>query len=535
MIKELIARRDIRGLGRETRNRNVLIRRRAVQALGELADPEAVPQLEQAALNDSDQFVQQWSIDALRRSGRSPAAVDSLTRIMFGSDRRLRSLAEQALRSLATEEARASLALRDRVVRNQWRDIAGSGDTVVHPLSILLGSDLYATWPTARRKEILQYAVALGAVPPPGHRKDLAASGLFISGVHTIGDLIKGLTHRNATVRGAAADTLAAAGLPWTTRPMYRRFKREIRGDGHPDVAISLARAMFNLGDSRGVDYYRALIVRPDSRAAAEAARALAEIGHIETWEILFWFVTSPPPESGFRNVPTILSVLEASGAKAVAGLKHLIHHEDSKARRLLVELITRCGSPEATSLLGILALDADPETQHAALDALAQINTREAAEKLASLVDEAPRSWVLRALATITDPTGPMKIRQLESTATTLEGIVLREGKALVGVSVQLLQAHEGQKDTLNWRAASARAETNSEGAFALTVFGINPELPLQLKIVPPAISNRSGGESFFGDLKLFQGTANRIFAHLDPFFTRVLIEFRPLEDKPT
>jgi HEAT repeat protein len=531
-VKKLLAQRDIRGLGREARNRNVSIRRLAVQALGELADPSSVEVLEQTALHDTDQFVQQRCVESLRRVGGTPEVVDSLTRLMFGPARNLRSLAEQALRTFSTEEAVIALALRERVARNQWNDLDRAGEAVIRPLSIFLGSDLFGTWPIARRNELLQHAVALGAVPPAGRRQALAASGLFISGVHTVGDLIKGLTHRNASVRASAAERLASAGLPWTARPMYRRFKREIRSDGHPDAAISLARAMFILGDSRGVDYYRAQISQPDSRAAAEAAHALTEIGQQETWEVLFWFVASPPPGSGFRNVPTILSVLEAAGARTVAGLKHLIHHEDVKARRLMVELIIRCGSLEAVSLLGTLALDADLETQHAALDALAQLNTKEAADQLTALIDDAPRNWVLRAMAMITDPTGPANIRRLEPTATTLQGLVLMEGKPCIGVSVQLLQAQKGNQDAFNWRAASARAETDAAGAFALTVFGIDPELPLQLKIGMPVASNRKGGESFLGEIKLFLGKANVIHAHLDQFFNRVLIEFRPTDE---
>jgi HEAT repeat protein len=531
-VKNLVARRDIRGLGRETRNRNVLIRRLAVQALGELVDPAAVELLEQAALSDTDRLVQQRSVDALRRIGGTPEVVDSLTRLMFGADRHLRSLAEQALRTFSTEEAAASLVLRERVARNQWSDLDRAGEALARPLSIFLGSDLYGAWPIARRNELLQHALALGAVPPSGRRQSLAASGLFVSGVHTVGDLIKGLAHRNASVRASAAEKLAAAGLTWTARPMYRRFKRETRSDGHPEAAISLARAMLILGDSRGVDYYRARISQPDSRAAAEAAHALAEIRQQETWEMLFWFVVSPPPGSGFRNVPTILSVLEAAGAETVTGLKHLIHHEDVKARRLMVELIVRCGSPEAAPLLGTLALDADSETQHAALDALAQLNTKEAADQLATLVEDAPRNWVLRALAMITHLAGPANIRLLEPTATTLRGLVLIEGKPCIGVSVQLLQAHKVNGDEIGWRAASARAETDSTGTFALTVFGIDPELPLQLKIVQPAISNSRGGENFFGELKLFLGKSNMIHAHLDRFFSRVLIEFRPEDE---
>ena len=106
-------------------------------------------------------------------------------------------------------------------------------------------------------------------------------------------------------------------------------------------------------------------------------------------------------------------------------------------------------------------------------------------------------------------------------------------EGKPCSGVSVQLLQAHKVNGDEIGWRAASARAETDTTGAFALTVFGINPELPLQLKIVLPVASNRSGGESFFGELKLFLGQANVIHAHLDQFFSRILVEFRRIDEE--
>jgi hypothetical protein len=436
--------------------------------------------------------------------------------------------------SIGTTQANTAVTVRDLVIRNDYAALKQIGDDALRALSILLNSDLYGSWPSAKRTEVLNYAVRLGATPPARYRRELGAAGIFVSGVHSIADLLGGLGNRNPATRMAAAETLGAAGKGWTVRPMFRRFQQEVGPNGDHGVAVAIARSMARLGDARAINHYRQQLVSSDGRQASEAARALADIGLRETFEILFWFVASPPPPPGYRNIPVVLSALEAAGVAAVDQLKPMMEHTQAKVRRLMIDVITRCGHSDAPGLLSILVYDADEEVQRAALDALAALNTEASAEALFTLGDEVPRDWVLRALGVMTHPAGPLYARELDASITIVQGALTEDREPLGTAKVQFVQEHLAADKLQNmWRPISARAETDTSGAFTLALFAFMPERTVRLKVTMPIRADGKGGITYLADFPLTSGKVHRLHVNRNRFFDRLTIDVEALPEE--
>lgn len=522
-IEQMLAARNVNGLARAVGDRNVVVSRRAAQALGELRDPAGIPAVAKALLKTKDEFVKQYCIEALRLIG-SEAAVDALSAALFSMDRRVSSLAQQALLSIGGAGADA-VAVREALTKNDWRALNAMGHAALNPLNVLLTSDLYGSWPSGKRTEVLNYAVKLGATPPARYRRELAQAGIFVSGVHSIADLLLGLRNRNAPIRVAAAETLGKAGKAWTARPMYRRFKREIGKDGDRGVAVAIARSMAQLGDMRAINEFRQQLVATDGRVAAEAARSLADIGLRETIAALFWFVASPPPPPGYRNVPVVLSALEAAGANAVENLRDLLTHEKANVRRLMIDIIARSGHQERVALFSEMARDGNQEVQRAALDALAHMNTQEAADALFDLADSVERDWVMRALAVITHPAGPKRLRELNANTTVIYGTVTDDRVPVAKARVQFLQEQMSETAIEHvWRPISARAETDASGAFTVAVFGLDSVRIVQMRVT--MINKTNAIITHTADLSLSAGRVHAVKANLDRFFSRLMVE---------
>jgi HEAT repeat protein len=318
-VETHLKRRNVRGLCGDLRDRDALVRRRAAQALGELRDPSGVRCLEHALRTDKDQYVQQWAVDALQAIGDA-AAIDVLTTVYFRSDRRLSAMAGQALAALPSEHAQAVLLIRDALLHNDWESLEGVGEYAPRVLSVLLNSGLFGGWPSAKQREVVNRAVKLGASPPRQHRRELATIGMFVSGLHTIGDVLSGLQSHSPAVRIAAAERLAASGIRWTARPMWQRFQRELAPNGDRGAAIALVRAMAELGDDRASRYLMDRLTHADSRIAAESARMLVEIGTPEVLERLFRFIAAPPLTPANRNIAQVIAALQAGAARSWRG-----------------------------------------------------------------------------------------------------------------------------------------------------------------------------------------------------------------------
>jgi len=531
----MLAHGDIRGLSRALRDSNALIRRRAAQALGELKDPAGVPALAHALQRDKDQYVLRWSVESLKLIG-DEAAVDALTWAAFEDRRGLSTLSMQALQAIPLPHAHVAAQLREAISRHDPAALDALGPEARQAFDIVLRSRQFETWASGKRKEVLVAAVRAGAKPPARYRRDLIEMGLFVSGVHTVGDLLFGLGHRSSLVRIAAADRLGGTGQRWTTFSLNNRFRRELAAGGDRKVAVAMARAMARLGDPRGFDYYRRLLVSPDIHAASDAARALAEIGTPEAIQALFWFVIKPPPPPAYHNTPQVLTALEGLGIAAFPALEGLRKDEDRKARLLLIQLLGRGGHPDVLPFLEDMGRDPDPEVQHAAVDALAELNTAEAASALNRLSDAVPPAWLARGLAAITRPAALNYLKALIPSTTILYGVVQEDnGKPLPGATVQVVHEHFfGENVGWDWMPISARAETDPAGEFAMAVGDFSGTSIPRIKVTTPVTNEYRQSASYLAEIFLTKGEDNRVRVKVDRFFARLVLLVRQRE-RPT
>jgi HEAT repeat protein len=522
----MLAQGDVAGLCRALQDQNPLIRRRAAQALGELRQPVGVSHLAHALREDKDQYVLRWSIEALREIG-DEAAVDALTTAVFGSNRQLVALAVQALAAIPTPQAASAIRLRDILSRADMDALASIEEDASQALKIVLASDQYASWPSGKQKQVLRVAARFGIKLSSHYARELMEMGVFVSGVHTIGDLIGGLRHRSPVVRAAAAEKMGSTGHGWMRFVLYNRFRQEVRPGGDRSVAVAVARALGQLGDKRPVTYYKQQLYGADSLLAADAARILSGMGSPEAVRTLFEFVVNPPPAPAYRNVPQALTALENIGPEAVDVLRPLMEHKNRKVRLALVGIIIRSRHPEMALLLGQMGHDVDPDVQHAAIDGLAGLNSPAAAEVIYKLSEQVPRDWVIRALAAITCSESLQYIRNLDSSVTTLHGTVVEDdGQPLARAGIQIVREHYfGEQSGWGWLAVSARAETNLAGEFALAVLTEVSDAATSMKVVIPPVGDGKDGETFMANLSLAYGQGIAVKARIDRFFSRLVI----------
>jgi HEAT repeat protein len=525
-VEHMLEQGDFRGLARALRDSNMLVRRRAAQALGELKQAEAVPALARALQKDKDQYVIRWSVESLK-SIADPAAVDVLTWAAFEGRRSLSAPAAQALSAIPAPEAAIAARVREAIARNELDALQDLGPEAARALDIVIRGRQFATWAYGKRKLVLTAAVRAGVKPPSRFRRDLIDMGLFVSGVHTLGDLLFGLGHRSAPVRIAAAERLSTTDQRWTTLSLNSRFRRELGPGGDRKVAVAMARAMSRLGDRRGHDYYKRLLLGPDMHAAAEAARALGQLGTPEAIQTLFWFVVKPPPPPAYHNLPVVLAALESAGPAVYPVLEPLRDQDDRRLRLILVQTIVKCGHPDVLAFMAQAAHDPDPDVQHAAIDALAELNTSDAATALYAQRDVAPTEWLMRALAAITQPAALGYLKSLQPDTTALYGVVLEDnGKPLPGAYVQVVREHFfGENVGWGWMPVSARAQTDLAGEFAMAVLDDGGTSMPRLKVTTPASAEYRDSATFLSEMLLTSGQDNRVRVRVDRFFSRLII----------
>jgi HEAT repeat protein len=530
-VEQMLARGDERGLCRALQDRNPLIRRRAAQCLGELRRPASVAHLAHALKKDTDQYVLRWAVDALRAIG-DETAIDALTAAAFSANRQIVTLSVQALGAIPTPQAASALRVREVLLRADMNALASVGQDGRRALEIALASKQYASWPSGKQKQILNAAVELGARPPERYAHELAGMGMFVSGLHTIGDLMSGLRHRNAGVRAAAAEKMGATGQQWTRSMLYSRFRKEASPSGDRAVAVAAARALAELGDERPIEHYKQYLHGADAQLSADAARALGEIGTPAAIQALFWMAADPPPSPAYRTTQ-VLTALENIGPAAIDALRGLIDHPNRQARLMLVGVILRSRHPETVTLLGQMGRDTDATIQRAALDGLADLGTPVAAEMLFRLAEDVPQNWAIRALAAMTLPESMTYLRSLAPDFTTLGGVLVEDdGKPLPGAFVQIVQEYwVAEREVWEWRAASARTQTDPDGAFALALPIEQSDAAVRVKVVLPSLRDGKDGETFMADLPVMYGEENRVGVRIDRFFDRLVVTIQ--EDK--
>lgn len=523
-VEQLAERGDVRGLCRALRHRDALTRRAAARALGELRDPKGVPYLKRA-LRDGDPYVRQQAVEALRDIGDG-GAVEVLTEAAFSLQAEMAALATQALASLETPQAQAAHRLRDILARNAFDEIEALGETARQPLAAVLRSEQFAVWPSAKRRAVLDVAVRMGVMPPSNLATTLAEMGLYVSGLHTVGDLLRGLHHRSPQVRIAAAERLAACGWRWVRWLLRWRFRyeRSLRGD--PRVAAALARALEHLGDPHGVLYYKAQLEAAEGHLASQAAYALAAIGTPRAVETLFAFAASTDTRSA---ADVAMNALISIGPSAVDILHPLMADGSPHARRLMVDVIANSAHPAKVDLLTELYRDGISEVQRAALGALAALNSAEAAQALDALASDRPHEAVIRALAAITHPAGPRYLQRHVPHATIVFGTLQdSDRRPPPRAYVQVLQEQHSVGDVLarGWQPLGPRAETDPEGRFALALLEADNHTRLRLKVTLLPLRSGDPTEIFEADLPLVIGQTNYVQAQVDRLFERLRVK---------
>ena len=75
---------------------------------------------------------------------------------------------------------------KELLQRNEWEAIRALQDEEAEVLELVVQSEQFGSWPSAKRQQVLSALVELEKVPPKEYHKQLADMGLFISGLHTI-------------------------------------------------------------------------------------------------------------------------------------------------------------------------------------------------------------------------------------------------------------------------------------------------------------------------------------------------------------
>jgi HEAT repeat protein len=520
--------RSVGQLCRALRHRNTLTRRQAALELGRLGDPAGVNCLAQALRHDRDSYVRREAIKSLKAIS-GDGAINRLIEAMFSASVEEAHLAAQALAGLESTRATLALEVRSIISRNNWEAFQNLPEEVNPVLTIVLQSDQYANWPSAKRQRVLTEAVNNGVIPPARFRKQLADIGLYKSGVHTLGDLLRGLRHPNTGVRIAAINRLASnARFPWIAWLLKWEYRRLARAGGDQELAAALIRGLEQTGDASAIGEIIEKTRAANPTEAREALRLLGEIGSPKAVEALFWFIVDPP--AGHGNTGAAWQSLDAVGPAVVDMLRSLIDHDSSAARQQMVEVISHSGHAETIPLLVRLSHDDHSTVQEAALNALAVINTAEAADTLFELAGSIPQAPLIAALLTMTCARSLERLRQLDPGATTLGGVLLDNDRQPVqNASAQIVQEQlSPDREHWQWQAISPRALTDAGGGFYLAITGLNKETPPRIKVNLPLSAAGRDRESFFADIAIDPGEDNHLQARIDRLLDRLSIQYK-------
>jgi HEAT repeat protein len=516
-VSRLLAEGNVRGLCRLLRARDPMVRSRAAQALEKLAEPSAVPCLAKALKRETDPHTQQHAISALGAIG-GREATEALAHLLYSGDRLTARLAEQALRAFDTPEAGAALAVRSALARSDWDALAALGEEESWALEPVLGSGQFLMWVPGKQQRVLETAITLGLTPPRSLAPRLKAMGVFLGKVHTLGDVLDGLRDPDQEVRVAAINTLAKNKDRWVGSVLRGCFRREAHR-GSMAAAVAAARALAQLGDLRGIDYYRKRLYEGNDIQAAEA---LGKIGIREATLALFDFLVRASASSvpSSRPLSAAWLALGAGGPQIVEHLRPLLESPNPNVRRLLAGAIARSGHPETIALLSRLARDENGAVQRGAVEALGNQNSPDAADALHQLADSAPRDILVKALRNITHPEAAAGLRALGQIVTELVGVLATaEGNPVPEGRVQALREHYlGEVQGWEWRPVGRSALTEADGSFYLLLPDDLEEL--HLKVTQPGKE-----ESLTAPISLQKNCVNRVRVQVDHLLRRLLI----------
>lgn len=224
-VKEMKAKRDVKGLTKALKHKGEYFRQQAAIALGNIGDTRAVePLLE--TLRDKSKYVQKGAAEALDKLRWKPS--DDSEMVVF------------------------------LLAKQEWDTLAKLGQPAVEPLIEALKEEDSWVRPKAA-------AEALGNI------RDAKA----------VETLIEALNDKNKNVRKGATRALGKIGQP-AVEPLI-----EVLNDKNKDVREGATRALGNIGDTKAVEPLIKALEEGDSFVRQQAAEALGKIKDARTVEPL--------------------------------------------------------------------------------------------------------------------------------------------------------------------------------------------------------------------------------------------------------
>jgi HEAT repeat protein len=227
--------------------------------------------------------------------------------------------------------------------------------------------------------------------------------------------LIRALDYdRDAEVRRQAAEALGLLGDEQALAPLVFCLN-----DEDLDVRKAAARALGQIGDPRAVDALTALVGQEPEDLAAVAVEALGDIGDAEATPTLIAALVDEDPT--LREVSS--QALAKIGAGAAFALLKKLDETEGEIHEAVRQTLRRMG-PEAVNELALQVGDRRNLERSKAALALGEIGTPQAIEALVKALNSTDLHVlpaVMKALATIGEPSVDALIEALESESTLL------------------------------------------------------------------------------------------------------------------
>lgn len=457
-------------------------RRAAVIELGKTRDARAIAILAQAQ-HDSWEAVRQGVATALGELA-DPAALPLALTLLMDSDAEVVRDAMGALRAIGDSRAVPILLLfgqRDATLRLQAREaIVGMGEAAVARLiDVLQGTNSAIT---------RDAVVALGrirdarAIPPLLNTLDRSTGAVRLSVIEalgriadpkSVGPLIALLDDPDEQIQIGATTALAQTADSRAVRPLMGILLQT----QNVELQKHAIRALAATKDPRGVSAIARLIDHADSSLRETIAEGLGAIGDTAACQPLVRLLRSDNPSILLKAIGALRKVATDD---AVEALIPLVQHPNSSIRRQTVEVLGDLRPPDAFDLFAeLLTEDVSFEVRSAAAKGLGKLKDRHGIQLLEQALRDEPtvrcaavmgltaigeKQVIPALLATLKDPTPVVRYHAVT-------GLGKLKAEQATGAIRRLLE----DKDSM--------VRTGAEKA--LVELGIsNPTIPLQRRM---------------------------------------------------
>ena len=439
---------------------------KVAKALGEIGDPQAVPAL-LLTLKDKDQGVRQSATGALGKIG-DPQAVPALLQTLKDEDEDVRDATALALGDIgapATPVLLRALKDKDQGVRQSATGALGKiGDPQAVPalLQTLKDEDEDVRDATA---------LALGDIGAPAtpvllralKDKDQGVRRWAVAALGKIGDpqvvpaLLQALKDKDQGVRRWAVAALGKISDPQVVPALLQALKDEDQG-----VRQSAVAALGKISDPQVVPALLQALKDEDQGVRQSATGALGEIGDPQAVPALLLALKDKDEDVRWWAVETLGEI----GTPAVPALLQALKDEDQDMRVWTAKALEEIGDPHAVPALLQALKDEDQGVRQSATGALGEIGDPQAVPALLQALkdeDQDMRVWAAVALGKIGDP---QAVPALLLALNDQDGNVRRLAAEALGeigdpqAVPALLQTLKDGDDEMRWSAVEALGE---------------------------------------------------------------------------